>query len=147
MARYQTSVRTSWAPQRAFEYMSDLENFDQWDPGTQSAVRVVGSAPGLGTAYDLVVRTAGREMTLRYETTEFDAPRRLTAQADTGTLRSLDIISVEATPDGGSIVTYDANISLKGLAKLGTPLLAFAFQRIGDQAAAGLRQALEGVEA
>jgi hypothetical protein len=127
--------------------MSDLENFDEWDPGTQSAVRVVGSAPGLGTAYDLVVRTAGREMTLRYETTEFEVPRRLTAQADTGTLRSLDIITVEATPDGGSIVTYDANISLKGLAKLGTPLLALAFQRIGDQAAAGLRQALEGTEA
>jgi len=147
MPRYQTSVRTPWAPQRAFEYMSDLENFDEWDPGTQSAVRVVGSAPGLGTAYDLVVRTAGRAMTLRYETTEFEAPRRLTAQADTGTLRSLDIITVEATPDGGSIVTYDANISLKGLAKLGTPLLALAFQRIGDQAAAGLRQALEGTEA
>jgi len=147
MPRYQTSVRTRWAPQRAFEYMSNLENFDEWDPGTQSAVRVVGSAPGLGTAYDLVVRTAGREMTLRYETIEFDAPRRLTAQADTGTLRSLDIITVEAASDGGSVVTYDANISLKGLAKLGTPLLALAFRRIGDQAAVGLRQALEGTEA
>jgi hypothetical protein len=147
MPHYQTSVRTPWATERAFEYMSNLENFDEWDPGTKQATRVVGDAPGLGTAYDLVVRAAGRDMTLRYETIEFDAPRRLTAQADTGTLRSLDIITVEPAPDGGSIVTYDATLSLKGLAKLGTPLLALAFQRIGDQAAAGLRQALEGTEA
>jgi len=144
MARYQTSVRTPWEPERAFGYMSNLENFDEWDPGTTSSQRVVGSAPGLGTAYDLVIRTAGRNMTLRYETIEFDAPRRITARADTKTLQSLDIITVEATPDGGSIVRYDANISLKGLAKLATPLLALGFQRIGDHAAAGLRRALEG---
>lgn len=147
MPQYTTSVRTPWDPARAFEYMANLENFDEWDPGTKRAKRVVGDAPGLGTAYDLVVRAAGRDMTLRYETTEFDAPRRLTAKADTGTLQSLDIITVEPAPDGGSIVTYDATLSLKGIAKLGTPLLALAFGRIGDAAAEGLRTALEGTEA
>lgn len=147
MPRYTTSVRTPWAPARAFEYMADLENFDEWDPGTKRATRVVGDAPGLGTAYDLVVPIAGRDTTLRYETIEFEAPRRLTARADTGMLQSLDVITVEPAADGGSIVTYDATLTLKGIAKLGTPLLALAFGRIGDAAAKGLRTALEGTEA
>jgi hypothetical protein len=147
MARYQTRVRTHWAPTRAFAYMSDLENFDEWDPGTKQATRVEGDGPGLGAAYDLVVKTAGREITMRYETIEFDAPRRIVAQAETRSLRSLDIITVEDGEDGGSIVTYDANLSLRGVAKLATPLLALAFGRIGDKAAAGLRHALEGTEA
>ena len=147
MPRFVTRVRTPWDPSRAFTYMSDLEKFDEWDPGTKQATRVVGDAPGLGTAYDLVVETAGRKITMRYETIEFDAPRRVVAQAETKSLRSLDIITVEDGEDGGSIVTYDANLSLRGLAKLATPLLALAFGRIGDQAAAGLREALEGTEA
>ena len=147
MPRYQTRVRTPWEADRAFAYMSDLENFDEWDPGTKQATRVVGEAPGLGTAYDLVVKTGPREITMRYETLEFDAPNRIVARADTSTLRSLDTITVEPTPDGSSIVTYDAVLTLKGLAKVATPLLALAFGRIGDQAAAGLRTALEGTEA
>ncbi len=147
MPRYVTRVRTPWDPPRAFTYMSDLENFDEWDPGTKRATRVVGDGPGLGAAYDLVVKAAGREITMRYETTEFDAPRRIVAQAETKSLRSLDIITVEVGEDGGSIVTYDADLSLRGVAKLATPVLALAFGRIGDQAAAGLRDALEGTEA
>jgi hypothetical protein len=147
MPRYQTRVATPWPPARAFEYMSNLENFDEWDPGTESATRVVGAAPGVGTAYDLVVKAAGREITMRYETIEFDAPRRISAQAETKSLRALDTITVEPGADGGSIVAYDANISLKGLAKLATPLLALGFKRTGDHAAEGLRRALEGTEA
>jgi hypothetical protein len=145
--RYVTRVRTPWAPDRAFTYMADLENFDEWDPGTKQATRVVGEAPGVGTAYDLVVKTGPREITMRYETVEFDAPSRIVAHAETSSLTSHDAITVEATSDGGSIVTYDAELTLKGLAKVATPLLALAFGRIGDQAAAGLRTALEGTEA
>lgn len=147
MPRYQTRVRTPWEPERAFDYMADLENFDEWDPGTKQATRVVGSAPGVGTAYDLVVAAAGREITMRYETIEFDAPRRIAARAETKLLRALDIITVEGAPGGGSFVSYDANIELTGLAKLATPVLALGFRRTGDKAAAGLRTALEGTEA
>ena len=35
MARYVTTVRTSWAPEVAFGYMADLRNFAEWDPGVR----------------------------------------------------------------------------------------------------------------
>ena len=144
MARYQTRVRSLWTARRAFEYLCDLEHFADWDPGVRRATLVAGSAPGLGAAYDVTVRAMGRDLTLRYETVDFDPPRRVEVHADTATLRSSDVITVGDNPGGGCVVTYDAALSLKGLLRLADPLLGLAFRRIGDRAAAGLRAALEG---
>ena len=55
------------------------------------------------------------------------------------------MITVEPeTRDGGCLVTYVADLSLKGVLRIGDPLLGLAFRRIGDRAAAGLRSVLEG---
>ena len=40
MARYTVSVRTSMSPEEAFDYMADLRNFAEWDPGVVSSERV-----------------------------------------------------------------------------------------------------------
>ncbi|HEX6310851.1 MAG TPA: SRPBCC family protein [Acidimicrobiia bacterium] len=144
MPRYVTRVRSPWPAPRAFEYLSDLERFAEWDPGVTRASRVAGAGPGPGAAYDVTVRAMGRDLTLRYETVGFDPPRRVEVHAETSTLRSRDVIAVSDDPGGGCVVTYDAELSLKGLLRAGDPLLRLAFRRIGDRAAAGLRAALEG---
>ena len=83
-------------------------------------------------------------MTLRYDTIAYDeAATTMTAFAENSLLTSEDTISVK--PDGeGSIVTYDALLKLKGLLGVSDPLLGLAFNRIGDRAAAGLVEALQG---
>lgn len=147
MPRYQTRVRSPWSARRAFEYVSDLEHFADWDPGVRRATQIAGSGPGVEAAYDVTVSAMGRDLTLRYETVEIDPPRRVRVRAETSTLRSVDVITVEDHPRGGCVVTYDAELSLKGLLRLGDPLLGLVFRRIGDRAAAGLRRALEGTVA
>ena len=58
-------------------------------------------------------------------------------------LTSLDTITVVG--DGsGSVVTYDAELTLNGPLRLADPLLGLSFKRIGDRAAAGLIRALDG---
>ncbi len=57
-------------------------------------------------------------------------------------IHSRDIINVSSGPDGGSTVTYDASLNTTGLAAPFGALLGPAFRRIGDRAAAGLRDAL-----
>lgn len=147
MARYQTTVRSPWAAAHAFEYLLDLEHFADWDPGVTHATRVSGTGPGLGAAFDVTVSSPGRDLTLRYETVTVDPPRQFEVRAETSTLLSVDVITVDEAPGGGCLVTYDADLSLKGVFRIGAPLLALAFRRIGDRAAAGLRAALEGVAA
>jgi hypothetical protein len=39
-------------------------------------------------------------------------------------------------------VTYDANFTLKGLAKIAGPFLGKAFKVLGDEAEVGLRKAI-----
>ncbi len=143
MPRYVTSVRSPWSVQRAFDYLSDLEHFAQWDPGVTRAVQVAGEGPGLGAAYDVSVKSAGSNMTLRYETILFDSPRRIDVLAQSSSLRSYDVMTFEDREADGCVVTYTAELNLFGVKALANPLLSIFFKRIGDRAAKGLQRVLE----
>ena len=144
MARYIVHVRTPMPRDEAFAYLADLTNFAEWDPGVDRVEQVEGDGAGLGAAFDVAVKVPGRTMTLRYDTVAFDdASTTMTALAQNAWLTSEDTITVEA--DGnGSIVTYDAELKLKGLLGLSDPLLGLTFNQIGDRAAAGLVETLAG---
>jgi carbon monoxide dehydrogenase subunit G len=139
MARFVTTLRTPRAPHDVFDYMADLRHFAEWDPGVKRVVQVEGEGGGPESAFDVTVSGT----TLRYVTKEFDSPRALTVIAESATLVSTDRITV--LPDGsGSRVTYDADLRLKGVFRLVSPMLGLVFRRIGDRAAAGLRRVLDG---
>ena len=146
MPHYTTSVRTQWSAARAFEYLSDLEHFADWDPGVKRSVHVAGTGPGLGSAYDVTVGGVGSDITMRYATVGVEPPHRIEVRAETAMLLSVDVMTF--VEDGtGCTATYDADLSLKGPLRIANPLLGLAFRRIGDRAATGLRRALEGVAA
>lgn len=142
MARYVTSVATPKSAAEAFAYMADVTRFAEWDPGVKRAVRVAGGGPGLGAAYDLTVQAGGTTV-MRYEVKEYDAPRRIVLVARTLFLTSVDEVRVEEA-SRGTVVTYDATLTLNGPLRLFDPLLRLAFRTIGDRAAAGLARALSG---
>ncbi len=145
MARYTTTVRTPLEPDKAFAYMSDLRNFAEWDPGTLHVEQVEGNGAGPGSVFDLLVKGPGRNITMRYKTIEFDAPHSFSARADTKMMTAIDHITIQAAADsGGSVVTYQADLTLHGIFRFADFALAAAFKRIGDKAAAGLRAALHG---
>lgn len=141
MARYVTKVRTARPADEVFAYMADLRNFAEWDPGVKKVVQVQGEGGGPGNEFDVTVSGT----TLRYVTKEHVAPTHLLVVAESATLVSTDRVTVEAV-DGGSIVTYDADLQLKGVFKVFGPALSLAFGRIGDRAAAGMRRVLDGTE-
>ena len=137
MAHYKTSVETSMSPEEAFDYMADLRNFSEWDPGVSSSEMVGAGDIGKGSAFDVVAN--GTDLT--YVLVEYDRPNRAVAEANTPRLRSYDIIEITPT-ESGSIVTYDATLELKGVFKLFSPVLGLMFARIGKQADEGLQAAL-----
>lgn len=146
MARYVTTVITAKAPHEVFAYMADLRNFAKWDPGVKAVGQVEGSGGGPESVFDVTVDAVGPELTLRYVTKEYEAPRNGTpgnvlVVARSLVFTSIDRITVE--PDGtGSIVTYDADLRLNGVLRVGDLGLRLMFRVIGDRAAAGLRRAL-----
>ncbi|MCX6489313.1 MAG: SRPBCC family protein [Mycobacterium sp.] len=141
MARYVTTVRSAKTPREAFAYMADLRNFAEWDPGVKAVRQVEGSGGGPDAVFDVTVVAPGPDLTLRYVTEEHDAPHNLLVVARSSVFTSIDRITVE--PDGtGSVITYDADLRLNGVLRIGDLGLRMVFGQIGDRAAAGLRRVL-----
>jgi len=153
MARYRTSIDTGWTAQEAFAYLSDFSTTAEWDPGVVEAERVGGGPVGggavgggvigEGTEFRLVAEFLGRKTRLTYRVVEYQPSRAVTFVGENATVVSRDRITFEATATG-TRVTYDAELRLKGLLRLADPLLALAFNRVGDRALAGLGEVLAG---
>jgi hypothetical protein len=142
MARYVASVDTPWKREDAFAYLADFATIADWDPGVASARRVAGEPLDVGALYEVRTSMAGREIPLVYEAVEVDAPRQVVLRAETAAVVSLDAISFDLRPGGGTVITYDADLRLKGPLRLLDPALGLAFRRIGDRARDGLRKRL-----
>ena len=112
MARYVTKVRTARTPEEAFAYMADLRNFAEWDPGVKAVKQVEGSGGGPDTVFDVTVASPGRDLTLRYVTKEYDAPRNLLVVARSTVFTSIDRITVEPDRTGLGLATTSARSKL-----------------------------------
>jgi polyketide cyclase/dehydrase/lipid transport protein len=143
MARYTVHVSTPKPADKAFAYMADLRNFAEWDPGVKEVAQIHGDGGGAGATFDVTVKGFLKDLILRYRTTNFEPSTNLVARAESKLVTSLDTITVTTT-DHGSIVTYDAELTLNGPLKFADSVLGLAFGRIGDRAAKGLIAALDG---
>jgi uncharacterized protein YndB with AHSA1/START domain len=125
---------------RVFDYLSDFTTTTEWDPGTVATVRQHGDG-GVGTTYLNTSQFLGRKTELRYVVQELVPGERIRLRGENKTVTSVDTMTVR--PAGtGTEVTYDAEFAFKGAARYLAPLLRPVLARLGDQAEAGLRQAL-----
>lgn len=141
MAQYVTTIRTEMTAADAFAYMADFRNVAEWDPGVSSAIQIEGDGPEVGASYE--VKASGAELT--YVVLEYDAPSRIVLEAKNTLIRSYDIISVEERSDGCD-VTYDATLDLNGPLAMGDIAFGIMFKKIGDKAAAGMVERLDGTK-
>lgn len=140
MARYTTTIASNLPPEQAFAYMADFSHAREWDPSVSEASRA-DDLRGEGATFDLLVRFGGRTIPMQYRTVSFDEPRMVVLESRKPRFTSRDTISI-APAAGGATVTYDALLELNGAARVFDPILQLLFNRTGDNAAAGLRAAL-----
>lgn len=142
MPRYVVTVPSSKTPEAAFAYMSDMRLFGEWDKGIKKSLLVSGDNAGLGATYDVTVAGfGGKDMVLRYETTEFDPNTNVLLVGRNTFFTSIDRVTVSPTATGCD-VTYDAKLTFNGLLSPMNLALGLVFNKIGDRAAHGLRKAL-----
>jgi len=141
MAHYRASIDTQQSREDVFAYLSDFTTSREWDPGVVEAERLNGQGVGEGTEFRLVAEFLGRKNELTYRIVEYDPQHAVTFLGENATVVSRDSITFE--PNGEATrVTYDADLALKGLLRIADPILALAFNRVGDRALAGLRRTL-----
>lgn len=129
-------------PVRAvFDYLADFTSTTEWDPGTVSTLRQQGDGD-VGTTYLNTSRFLHRKTRLTYVVEEFVDQKFIRLRGENRTVISVD--SMTFRPVGSATeVTYAAEFTFKGLSRLAAPLLKPALERLGDQAEAGMRKALD----
>ncbi len=132
--------------ERAFAFVADFANAEQWDPGVASSARVDAGPTALGARYDLGVRMRGRVSPMRYEVTVYEPSRRVVLTGAGAGVAAVDDIRFEATPTGTRI-DYTADIRLQGLLSLAAPFASGAFRRIARDARDGMQRALDRLAA
>jgi len=123
-----------------FGYLSDFTTTTDWDPGTVTTVRQ-HSDGGVGTTYLNTSRFLGRTTQLTYIVRDFIPGKRIQLRGENKTVIAVDTMTFRDV-DAATEVTYTAEFTFKGPARLLAPLLKPAFERLGNEAEAGLREAL-----
>jgi carbon monoxide dehydrogenase subunit G len=125
-----------------FDYLSDFENTNEWDPGTTSTRRTAGDG-GLGTTYDNRSTFAGREVELSYETIGFDRPTFFSARGRNKSSTATD--SLTFTRDGDRTqIHYRADFQFHGVVRYVAPLVVKPkLDALADETVQRLRDVLE----
>jgi hypothetical protein len=143
MAHYVATVESPWERERAFAYLAAFSNISDWDPGVARAKSLSEDPLVKGARFEVISSFLGREVPLVYETIAIETPRRVLLRAETGSMVSLDEMTFILRPGGGTLVTYDARLTLKGPARVLSPLMGIALRRLGDAARDGLRERID----
>jgi len=141
MANYNATIEVPTSPQAAFEYLANLANTVEWDPGITEATRLDDGPIGRGSRFRLVVAFFGKRIPLEYELVSVVPVEELVFVADEKKVHSRDVIRF-ASSGSGTRITYEASLSLRGPMKLLNKGLNPVFKSIGDKAIAGLKKKL-----
>ncbi|MGZ8582257.1 MAG: SRPBCC family protein [Actinomycetota bacterium] len=141
--RVERVIETGCPQERAFDFVADFSTTQEWDPGIPKARRLDDGPVGVGSRSELLSRFGSTEQTIVYEITAFDRPNSVTFVGDGKNFRGTDVISFAPRDGGGTIVTYVAELGLKGLASVALPFIRGRLDEMSDRAVAGLKDALE----
>jgi hypothetical protein len=128
-------------------YLVDLRSIAHWDPSVEEIKLVAGDPLVAGARYQLEVGFLGNRVSLPYVTVAAERPRRVVFAAETNSVAVRDEARIRPLPDGGTFVTWDADLRLKGARRLFDPLLRLAFARLSRRAARGLNRQLNDLSA
>ena len=126
--------------EEVFAYLSDFTTTTEWDPGTETTVRQHGDG-GVGTTYLNTSVFLCRKTQLTYTVHEFIPDKRIQLRGENKSLIAVDTMSFRSV-EAGTEVTYAAEFTFNGPARLVAPLLRPAFERLGQQAETGMYKAL-----
>jgi len=126
--------------QAVFDYLSDFTTTTDWDPGTVITMREHGNG-GIGTTYLNTSKFLGRTTQLTYLVEELAHQQLIRLRGENKTVTAVDTMTFRVVASGTE-VTYAAEFTFKGLTRFMAPLLKPAFERLSDEAEAGMRNAL-----
>jgi len=142
MTRVQQTIHVKAPIEVAFDYVADFSTTEEWDPGIAEASRLDVGPSREGSRFKVVADFNGRKLPLEYTITAFDRPRRVVLVGEGSTFHGVDEITFESA-GSGTMVSYVADLQLKGITRLVEPFMKGRFEELGRKAVAGLQRELD----
>jgi carbon monoxide dehydrogenase subunit G len=117
-------------PTQVVEYLKHFENTEEWDPGTQTCTRAGSGEVAEGTTWHNVSKIFGVTAELTYTLKEL-TESRLVFVGENKSSTSRDTITVDAAGTG-SLLTYRADLAMKGAAKVLNPVMKIVFEKLAN---------------
>jgi carbon monoxide dehydrogenase subunit G len=117
-------------PDRVVDYLKDFGNAEEWDPGTESCTRSDTGPIREGSTWHNVSKIVGVKAELTY-TLNTLSNRTLVFVGENDSSTSVDTITVDAS-GAGSVITYQADLEMKGAAKLLSPAMKLVFEKLAN---------------
>ncbi|SEM55592.1 SRPBCC family protein [Streptacidiphilus jiangxiensis] len=137
------SFRVATPAPTVASYLEDFSNTEQWDPGTVRCRRLDPGPLAVGARWENTSRFRGRQATLDYRLVTRE-PHRLVFHGVNRTVSATDDIAIRPHGDG-SLVTYRATLTFKGLLRFAEPILRRSFEDLADAVQVRLRHVLDAL--
>ncbi len=112
------------------DYLKDFSNAEEWDPGTQTCARESSGPIEVGATWRNVSKIVGVTAELTYTLNQL-SNRTLVFVGKNDSSTSVDTITVDAS-GAGSVITYKADLEMKGAAKLLSPAMKIVFEKLAN---------------
>ena len=130
-------------PDRVIDYLKDFSNAEEWDPGTESCTRNGTGPIEVGATWHNVSKIVGVKAELTY-TLKSLTNRTLVFVGENDSSTSTDTITVDAS-GAGSVLTYQADLEMKGAAKLLSPAMKLIFEKLAGDTEKKLTSVLDAL--
>ena len=132
--------------EKAFDYVSNIDNRPEWQLSLDSVDRNTPAPDGKGTYWEENFKIIGMTHRAKMSYTEFDRPNVFVEDADLPLcIGRVDMIFKEV--GNGCTLTVVSDVQWKGLFKLLTPMLASSFKKSVHQDLVEIKRMLETKQA
>ena len=145
MAQLIETRRVAAPLEEAFNYTADFTNIENWDPGVATSKRLDEGDLEVGSTFDVMVLFGSRQSPMTYTITHYEPHHRVVLEGTGKTLTAVDDIRF-TTIDGGTEVSYTADLEFKGIMSFAAPFLGSTLDKVGKKALDGLASQLGPLE-
>lgn len=124
-----------------FTYAADFSNIENWDPGVVSSTQLTDGPVGVGTRYELDVKSGSGTIPMVYEVTVYEPDHRVVLVGTGTKLHAVDEIRFTSEGDT-TVIEYTADLTFLNFLRYLTPLMQLAVRNVGKRALDGLAEAL-----
>jgi NAD(P)-dependent dehydrogenase (short-subunit alcohol dehydrogenase family)/carbon monoxide dehydrogenase subunit G len=140
MIHLEETIEVNSPISEVFHYVADFSNLEQWDPGISTSYKLTKGPLQQGSKFKVTVSSGPMRIQMDYEVVEFLPPGRIELHGNACLMRAVDKISFHES-EGGTAITWRADISFRGWLSRGEPLMRPIMTRVGKHSMAGLKNA------